>query len=203
MNELPRILLSSIHPLFPAMKHLSPWRATTGALALSTLWALAAPAAAHDGDDHANEAASAGSSAALPRFAASSETFDLVGVLDGKHLTLYLDHAASNAPVENATLELELGGAKVALERHGAGEFEATLAAAPTDGVIAVSASVIAGDASDLLAGELDIHHDTAAATAAAWNWRSAAPWAAAGLFALLAAVLGLRRRRPHDGGQP
>jgi hypothetical protein len=180
------------------MKHLSLSPASAAALAL---WALAVPAAAHDGDDHGS--AAAGATPALPRFAASSPAFELVGVLDGKHLRLYLDHAASNAPVENATLELELGGAKLALERHASGEFEATLAAAPPAGVLAVMATVIAGDESDLLAGELDIHRDAAAATTPAWNWKSAAPWAAAGLFALLAAVLGLGRRRHHDGVRP
>ena len=45
---------------------------------------------AGDGHDHGEATTSAGGPA-LPRFTAVSETFELVGVLNGKQLTLYLD----------------------------------------------------------------------------------------------------------------
>ena len=38
---------------------------------------------------------------------------ELVGVLDARTVTLYLDRFADNAPVEGAQLELELGGEKL------------------------------------------------------------------------------------------
>jgi hypothetical protein len=180
------------------MNHPVPRLAVAGVLALC---AAIAPAAAHDGDDHGNDAPAAGGSA-LPRFAASSETFELVGVLDGRRLTLYLDHAADNAPVADAALELEVGGNKLALEPHGPGEFEAELAEPLPDGVIAVTATVIAGNESDLLAAELDIHRDAAAAAPAGLDWKTIVPWAVAGLLALVAAALGLGRRRGHKAGQ-
>ena len=47
----------------------------------------ALPAIAGDGHDH-GDAAPAATGTALPRFAAVSETFELVGVLDGKQVTL-------------------------------------------------------------------------------------------------------------------
>ena len=59
------------------------------------------PAIAGDGHDH-GDAAPAATGTALPRFAAVSETFELVGVLDGKQVTLYLDRFADNAPVRGA-----------------------------------------------------------------------------------------------------
>lgn len=126
-------------------------------LPLSLLLAasIAAPAQAHEGHD---EAPAAATGQALPRFAASSELFELVGVLDGRQLTLYLDHAASNAPVKDATLELELGGAKLKPTPKGEGEFALQLEREPQPGLIPVTATVVAGADSDLLAGELDVH---------------------------------------------
>ena len=180
------------------MKHPCPCTAAALALAIGL---TAAPAVAQDGHDH--DAAGPAATTALPRFAASSEAFELVGVLDGKRVTLYLDHAADNAPVDQATLEVELGGRKLALQPHGPGEFEAELAEAPGAGVLGVTATVIAGDESDLLAGELDIHGDAHTDEAAGGGaWQRYAPWALALLFALLAAALALSRARSGRGVQ-
>ena len=108
---------------------------------LLALWLAAAlPTRADDGHNH--DAPATAAAPALPRFAASSELFELVGVLDGKQLTLYLDHAASNAPVSGATLELELGGAKLKAAPGGEGEFSVQLDSEPKPGVIPVTATV-------------------------------------------------------------
>ena len=48
-----------------------------------------------------------------------SETFELVGVLSGKQITLYLDRFADNSPVRDAQIELEIGGAKFKAEKQG------------------------------------------------------------------------------------
>ncbi|HOM15034.1 MAG TPA: hypothetical protein PLB41_17155 [Rubrivivax sp.] len=179
------------------MKH--PFPCALAGLALAAGLA-AAPALAEDGHDPAQQAAAA----ALPRFAARSDAFELVGVLDGKRLTLYLDHAADNTPVDDATLEVELGGRKLAVQRHGAGEFEAELAEAPGEGVIHVSARVAAaaGAESQQLAGELDIHGDAHADEAAdgGAGWQRLVPWALGLLSALLAAALGLSRTGTGTG---
>ena len=79
-------------------------------------WSLAAvlagvtpQALAGEGHDHGDAPAPA-AGPALPRFTAVSELFELVGVVDGKHITLYLDRFADNSPVKDATLELQLDG---------------------------------------------------------------------------------------------
>ena len=161
---------------------------------------LAGPARAGDGHDHGGaEPAAAGP--ALPRFAASSDLFELVGVLDGHHLRIWLDHAPSNAPVENAQLVLELNGQPVAIKAVAAGEFEAELAAEPGPGTHPVTATVTAGADADLLAGELDIHAEAAAAEAPhAHGWRAWAPWAAGGLVLLLALAALFKRRQANLG---
>ena len=150
---------------------------------------------AGEGHDH-GEAPVAASGSAFPRFAATSDLFELVGVLNGKKLALYLDRTEDNSPVKDARLELEIGGAKVTVKRVGEGEFEAELAALPPQGPLTVTATVIAGKDADLLAGELDIHRDAhAPETGSAWSTRAIAGWGA-GALALLALLFGLRRAR-------
>ena len=167
-------------------------------LLLTLALLLAGPARAHEGHD---DAAPAPTGPASPRFAASSDLFELVGVLDGHHLRLWLDHAASNASVENAQLALELNGQAVALKSVAAGAFEAELATEPGPGTHPVTATVTAGADADLLAGELDIHAEAAAPEAPhAHGWRAWAPWAAGGLLLLLAVGALFKRRRPTSG---
>ena len=155
---------------------------------------------AGEGHDH-GEAPLAASGAALPRFAATSDLFELVGVLNGKKLALYLDRTEDNSPVKDARLELEIGGALVAVKRVDEGEFEAELAALPPQGPLAVTATVSAGNDADLLAGELDIHLDAHAPEAAsAWSTRAIAGWGA-GALGLLAVLFGLKRARALRAG--
>lgn len=157
-----------------------------------------APARAGDGHDHGN-APSAAAAAAQPRFAAVSDQFELVGVLNGKQITLYLDRAADNSPVKGAQIELEIGGQKFkALPRqgqHGTDEYEVVLPEAPKPGVLPITAMVSAGTETDLLAGELDIHEATHTDEPAhQHSWKESAGWAAGGI-AVLAALLFAGRR--------
>jgi len=177
------------------------------ATAIFTAAVLAAtmPAIAGDGHDHGEAPASAAGPAA-PRFAAASETFELVGVVEGKRLALYLSRYDDSSPVKEARLEVELGGVKIPVEAHAEGQFEALLAAAPKAGVIPVAATIYAGDETDLLAGELDVHDESAVADAAhSRSWRDYAAWGAAVALALLLAAVGIRRfasaRNTHVGG--
>ena len=78
---------------------------------------MRSPAWAGEGHDH-GDAAPAAVGQALPRFSAVSETFELVGVLNGKQITLYLDRFADNSPVRGAQIELEIGGAKFKAEKQ-------------------------------------------------------------------------------------
>ncbi|RZL97943.1 MAG: hypothetical protein EOP73_23515 [Variovorax sp.] len=161
------------------------------AAALLALLAGAAPAWADDGH---GGAASAPAGTALPRFAAVSDNFELVGVANGRALTLYLDRFADNRPVEGATLTLKLGDETLAVTPHGPGEYEATLAAALTPGERDVIATVQSGDLHETLTGEL---HLEAAAHAEAAHTHSPREWLlwAAGFGALLLALAFVMRR--------
>ncbi|KQP80567.1 HlyD family efflux transporter periplasmic adaptor subunit [Methylobacterium sp. Leaf117] len=64
---------------------------------------LPGPAIAHEGHDHGAEAAPV-PAAALPRAESVSERFELVVVVQGTDLVLYVDALATNAPVAEATV---------------------------------------------------------------------------------------------------
>jgi len=150
---------------------------------------LGSSAWAGEGHDH-GDAAPTAVGQALPRFSAASETFELVGVLNGKQITLYLDRFADNSPVRGAQIELEIGGAKFKAEKQGEDEYEVVLPEAPKEGVLPVTATVTAGNEVDLLAGELDLHEDAHADEAAhVHSWKEYAGWAAAALGALVALI--------------
>jgi hypothetical protein len=155
---------------------------------------VSSPAWAGPGHDH-GDAAPAAVGQALPRFSAVSETFELVGVLSGKQITLYLDRFADNSPVRGAQIELEIGGAKFNAVTLGDDEYEVVLPEAPKPGVLPVTATVTAGNEADLLAGELDIHEEAHVDEAAhTHSWTEYTGWAAAGIAALGLLVWGGRR---------
>ncbi|WP_367068668.1 hypothetical protein [Oryzisolibacter sp. LB2S] len=151
------------------------------------LAALGTAAQAHEGHEGHDDAPALQTSAA-PRFALASEQFELVGVIDGQHLTLYLDHAGDNSPVHDARLELDVGGQSLAVTAVGEGLFQAELAQPLADGETPVTATVMAGAASDLLAGDIDWHAPAESVPPARWGAR---PLLAAGAALLAALAIG------------
>jgi hypothetical protein len=166
-------------------------------LTLALMVSLAGPAWAADEHGHDHDAPAAASGPALPRFAAVSEAFELVGIVNGKQLTLYLDRFDDNSPVPDAKLELEVGGKKLPVTVHAPGEYEATLPGELKPGVTPVAISLEVKGETDLLAGEIDIHEDEhAEAEAAGWpRWLG---WGAAALAAATVAAAIARKRKPR-----
>jgi hypothetical protein len=154
-------------------------------------------AVAGEGHDH-GEAKPTASGPVLPRFTAQSDVFEAVGVLGKDELVVYLDRAATNEPVVNATIELASTSIKLI------GKFEAKLGEYHFDGKpfakageYPITLTVKAGADSDLLAGDLDIH-DPATATAATGShshgWQRAAQWGGVGVIVALLLFFGARR---------
>ena len=144
------------------------------ALVASLSLASAPIAWAGPGHDHGDEPAAAAGSTS-PRVTAHSELFEVVGIVDGRTLTIYLDRYSDNAPVNGAKIEVEAGSAKgMAVEQpDGTYTFSADLLL--KEGSLPVTLAVSAGKDTDLLAGDLVIGHaqaDTNAAPAAA-TWRT------------------------------
>jgi hypothetical protein len=154
------------------------------------------PAWADEGHDHGDAPAAIAESAS-PRFTATSDNFELVGVLDGKQLTLYLDRYADNSPVSGAQIALAIGGVKVPVESDAPGLYEATLAEAPKPGETPFTATVTTGADTELLTGEIDLHEASRTDDAAPGPaWHTVASWAVGALVAIAVLVWMGRRVR-------
>lgn len=149
-------------------------------LMLTSLTMWLAPVRAGDGHDHGDAPAAAATAQALPRFTATSDDFELVGVLAGKQLTLYLDRATTNEPVREATIELDVGGQVLKASPTPEGTFQVILPQAPVEGSTPITATVAVGELSDLLAGDIDIHAASSEHGEGAHpsHWRRVAAWA-------------------------
>ncbi|MDO9225387.1 MAG: hypothetical protein Q8M09_14085 [Pseudomonadota bacterium] len=159
---------------------------------------LIPPAFAHEGHDHGDAPKPVPVADAAPRFETASEAFELVGVLHGRALTLYLDDYASNAPVEKATLEVEAGKQKMQAKESEPGVYFLEL----TDtkpGRLGLVFTIQAGESVDLLTANLEIPAPKAAAKTAAFDWRRLG-WAGLALPVLGVWVWRRRsRRKQHD----
>ncbi|CAN7587301.1 hypothetical protein [Acidovorax sp. LjRoot117] len=165
-------------------------------LGLALVLGLVPPAAWADaGHDHGDAPATA-AGPAMPRFAATSDLFELVGVLDGQKLALYLDHAGDNSPVKEAQLELDIAGTRVPVTRVADGEFQAALAAPLAEGASPVTATVVAGTDTDLLAGEIDVHAAAHAHAEPTGRRNALVAGAVVAVLAALALAWGLWRGR-------
>jgi hypothetical protein len=159
---------------------------STAATLLALVLSLLSPLAmAGPGHDH-GEAAPKAQGPALPRFVAVSEDLEMVGIVNGKQLTIYLDRFKDNSPVNDAQIEIDIAGNTYKAEKHGEGEYEVTLKDTLKPGVLAITATIQAGELNDLLAADLDLHADEEEHSHPA-SWKGIALWTGAGLFALMA----------------
>ncbi|MBX9715141.1 MAG: hypothetical protein K2X42_00970 [Burkholderiaceae bacterium] len=154
------------------------------------------------GDDHSHGPATpapVASNAPALRVEAASELFELVGVLDGDKLVIHLDRFASNEPVTGAKITVEGGPLKATAAAERDGIYTAPAAALAAPGTHPLVFTVQAGEASDLLTGDLVVASPAAEpAHADGIAWRSLVQPAVAGLvvFLLLGAGLAAWRRR-------
>jgi hypothetical protein len=142
------------------------------------------------GHDHGEVKAAAGAPA-LPRFATQSELFDAVGILNNGELIVFIDRAATNEPVVNATVELESGSTKLIgkfEDKLGEYHFDGKPFAEP--GEYSVTLTIKAGQDNDLLTADFDVRSADQEAThdAHSHGWQRVAQWSASGL--VLAAIL-------------
>lgn len=132
-------------------------------LLLSAAPAVAAPGAHGPNGEHLDAPTQAGASrGSVPGFEARSDTFELVGRLQGGELSILINRYATNEPVLNATVEVETGNLKALAKFHAdMGDYaidDASMLkalAAPGDHPVLVT--VLAGNESDLLDGTLTI----------------------------------------------
>lgn len=148
---------------------------------------------AHGNDDHEHAAPAATVVQVAPRASAQTEDFELVAVLQGRSLIIYLDRFADNELVAGALIEVESGNLlKVIAKQTAPGVYVLELAKGVFEkaGKYPLSISVQAGDLGDVMTASLDIpdlseeshtHPDESG------SWR----WPALGGALLILALLG------------
>lgn len=134
---------------------------------------LTAPALAHEGHDHGPPLPGPTMEILAPRAGAESADFELVAVLEDGRLLVYLDEFATNAPIENATLELESGSFQAEALHLGQGAYEIPPGPLAEPGRHELLFTVQTPSAADLLPASLEVPETGEAAsvnpTTAAW----------------------------------
>lgn len=115
----------------------------------------AQPVAAHEGHDHAPEPKPVGVPLA-PRFEVRGDSVELVGMLAGKDLLLYLDRASDNAPLEEAQIEIEGPGIRGIAAPLGKGVYRLPAGALAQPGKYPLTLTVQAAGVMDLLAASFE-----------------------------------------------
>lgn len=121
----------------------------------------AAPGAHGPNGEHLAEEAT-NSSQLNPRFEAFTETFELVGELLSNELIIYLHDYATNAPIENASIEVEVNGLIAAAQYDNTHHHYSVTSSALTDlltqpGEYEVIFTIFSDDAADLMSSTLVI----------------------------------------------
>ena len=112
-------------------------------------------ALAHEGHNHDEPKGTGAADTASPRVVAVSETYQVVGLVEGEVLVIYLDRAADNEPVTDAVLEVSFNGESFKAELLKNGTYEVTAPVLKQPGEIEVLVTVGGSAAPDLLVGAL------------------------------------------------
>src|SRR5262245_36221479 len=113
---------------------------------------------AHEGHDHDESTRAALASSTYPRVTAQSELYEVVGILKGNRLSIYLDRAATNEPVTDAKVSVTIGdGEAIDTEPAENGTYAVSSPRLSGTGTAEIVFSVTANNADDLLVGALTL----------------------------------------------
>lgn len=118
--------------------------------------------------------------APLPVVVAESDLFEIVGRLDEKGLVFHVDRASTNAPVLDASLTVDEGGREIAaVFRPASGDYliddASWLQPLRGAGEYTLSFTLLAGEDSDLLSGDLLVQTASTATLASVAGFSSSA----------------------------
>jgi len=146
-------------------------------------------ARAHEGHDDTVPHASGTTAMNVSRVEAQSDLFEVVGVVENGTVTLFLDRFATNDPVADAKIELEIGPVKGSAQANPDGTYTFRHAALTGHGQFPVTFTITAGGDSDLLAGELVLADPVAAKVGASDSPLPKRWWWIAGALLLVAGI--------------
>lgn len=165
---------------------------------------LAGPGAHGPGGEHLDAPAGQMQVDATPRIDTFTESFELVGRLQGDEFSILIDRYETNEPVLDGKLEAELNGLKAPAAFHADhGDYvvndPAFLKALSTPGKHALVFTLATAEESDLLEGVLEVQaaNHTEAHSHFPWGWAGAGLLAA---IVLLAAISRFRRAKTSTG---
>ncbi|MBO1905290.1 efflux RND transporter periplasmic adaptor subunit [Microvirga sp. 3-52] len=134
---------------------------------LGLLTTIAAAAVAHEGHDHGAPPPAAVTTG-NPRVTAQSDAYELVGVLRGDRLGIYLDRFSSNEPVTDAKIAVTVGGDEEAqAEAAPDGTYTVLSPKFAGEGPLELIFAVTAPSGDDLLIGTLQLPAKAVAAAPA------------------------------------
>ena len=113
-------------------------------------------AVAHEGHDEMQPAAAVGA-AGLPRLVTGSETYELVAVLEGERLTIYLDRFEDNAPVTEANITVTVNDEPLIAQPSGDGTYSISSKRFAGRGLVELVFDIKAKDGDDLLIGKFTL----------------------------------------------
>jgi RND family efflux transporter MFP subunit len=119
---------------------------------------------AHEGHDHAEQAAPAPASSRSARAEAKSDNFELVAVARGQELAIYLDQFGSNEPIDGAVIEVETPAGAVKAEARPGDAYRVTGPWLTKPGQVDLIVTVTAGEMTDILPVSLSLPETTAMA---------------------------------------
>ena len=122
--------------------------------ALFLAFAATAPSTAHEGHDLATVEAG-GASRSQPRLVVDSESYELVAVLEGQGLTIYLDRFGDNSPVTDAKVAVTVNEETVAAETEADGTYSLISPQFVRGGLFELVFDIKAPETDDLLIGKL------------------------------------------------
>ena len=154
---------------------------------------------AHGGEDHGGAPTTTAPGDIAPRASARTEDFELLAVLAGGKLTLYLDRNADNAPVAGAAIEVESGAFKAVAKEVAPAVYALPGDAFAKPGKYPLTISIQAGETADLLNATLDLAAPEPAIEHV-HSWDEWAVWGGAGVVLLAGVGLVLLRRRRIKG---
>lgn len=147
-----------------------------------------------DGHSHAPTAPVPVSQSVTPRAVAATEEFEVVAILEGKKLLVYVDRFASNEPVAQAKVEIEGAGLKGIASETTPGTYVLEIATAIPQAKHPLTISIEAGDTVDLLSATLDTSAPVDNVMHA-HGWSEWAAWILSGSLLLVTVILFAARR--------
>jgi membrane fusion protein, heavy metal efflux system len=160
-------------------RNFTPFGAYSLAVLTVALCSLAtASAVAHEGHD-IEQAAAAATAPGLPRLVTASEAYELVAVLEGERLTIYLDRFEDNSPIIDANIAVTINEESAAAGTAGDGTYFVSSKKFSGRGLVELVFDIRAKEVDDLLIGKLTLAGSAPgdAPTVATWYGQA---WSAA-----------------------